>query len=105
MSNWPTLNVARYEAIGSGACQSQVRLAPWRLRPSRRPLATTSRPAGAVTTKVYDALSIGWSLTGNQLAATSGWPATIAPSSVWMNPASMVKPGPSTISWVIGTPS
>jgi hypothetical protein len=50
-------------------------------------------------------LSIGWSLTGNQLAATSGWPAMIAPSSVWMNPASMVKPGPSTSCWVTGTPS
>jgi hypothetical protein len=97
--------VARYEAIGSGACHSQVRWPPWRLRPSRRPWATTSRAAGAVTTKVQDALSIGWSLTGNQVAATSGWPATMAPLSVWMNPASMVKPGTSTISWVMGTPS
>ena len=52
VSNSPTFTVVRYEAIGSAACQTQVRLLPWRSFPSRRPLATTSRPAGAVTTKV-----------------------------------------------------
>src|SRR4029450_1731507 len=59
--------VARYEAIGSGAFQTQVRVAPWRLRASRRPLATTCRPAGAGTTKVEGALSSGWSVSGNQV--------------------------------------
>jgi hypothetical protein len=33
------------------------------------------------------------------------WPATTAPSSVWRNPASRMKPGPISISWVSGTPS
>ncbi len=50
-------------------------------------MATTSRPFGTVTRKVYDALSVGWSFTGNQLAATCGWPAMSNPSSVAMKPA------------------
>jgi len=68
-------------------------------------LEIASSPAGTVTTNVKLALSVGWSLSGNQLAATSGSPATTAPSSVCMNPASMLKSGPMTICWVLGTPS
>ncbi len=45
---------------------------------------------------LYDAASVGWSLTGYQLAATCGWPITSAPSSV------CTKPAPSR---PIGTPS
>jgi len=44
-------------------------------------------------------------LAGERAGRDFGWPATIAPSSVWMNPASMVKPGPRTSCWVIGTRS
>ena len=36
---------------------------------------------------VYVALSRGWSLTGNHVAATCGCPATTAPSGVWNQPA------------------
>jgi hypothetical protein len=39
-----------------------------------------------VTTKVNAALSVGWSLRGNQLADPSGSLTTSAPSSVWMKP-------------------
>jgi hypothetical protein len=43
-------------------------------------------PAGTVTTKVKAALSVGWSLRGNQLAEPSGSLTTTAPSSVWIQP-------------------
>jgi len=78
--------VARYGAIGSGASQTQVVLWPWVRRPTRRPLEIASSPAGTVTTKVKDALSVGWSLRGNQLAEPSGSLTTTAPSSVWIQP-------------------
>ena len=45
-----------------------------------------SSPSGTVAETLTEAASRGWSLEGNQVAATSGWPATIAPSSVWMKP-------------------
>jgi hypothetical protein len=51
-------------------------------------LDTASRPLGTVTAMVKEALSIGWSLAGNQVAATSGWPMITTPSSVWKTPAS-----------------
>ena len=53
---------------------------------SRTPLATTWNPVGTVIRKVYEARSLGWSLTGNQAVAASGSPATITPSAVRMNP-------------------
>jgi hypothetical protein len=68
-------------------------------------LEIASSPAGTVTTKVKAALSVGWSLRGNQLADPSGSLTTTAPSSVWINPASRVKSGPKLICWVRGTPS
>jgi hypothetical protein len=49
-------------------------------------LATTWYPVGTVIRNVYDARSVGWSLTGNHAVAASGSPATIAPSAVRMNP-------------------
>jgi hypothetical protein len=49
-------------------------------------LEIASRPAGTVTTKVKAALSVGWSLRGNQLADPSGSLTTTAPSSVWIQP-------------------
>ena len=93
--------VARYEAIGSRAAHRQVVHPCWLRTRRSSPFATTSSPSGTVTSKVYDALSIGWSLTGNHAVATSGWPATMAPSGVVMNPAGRPKPG---ISNVTGTP-
>ena len=77
--------------MGSGACQSNRVVPPWVVVPARNPLATTPRPCGTVTWKSYAALSLGWSLTGNQPAATSGCPATVAPSSVAMKPVRRVK--------------
>ena len=74
-----------YGAIGSGASQTQVVPRPWVRRPTRRPLEIASSPAGTVTTKVK-ALSVGWSLRGNQLAEPSGSLTTTAPSSVWIQP-------------------
>jgi hypothetical protein len=50
-----------------------------------RPLEIASSPAGTVTTKVKDALSVGWSLR-NQLAEPSGSLTTTAPSSVRIQP-------------------
>ena len=41
---------------------------------SSTPFEMASRPSGTVMAIVYDALSIGWSLTGNQVSATCGWP-------------------------------
>ena len=78
--------MARYGAIGSGAFQIQVVQLSCVRRPTSRPLAIATSPAGTVTTKVNAALSVGWSLTGNQLAEPSGSPATTAPSSVWIQP-------------------
>jgi hypothetical protein len=51
--------VARYGAIGSGASQTQVVRRPWVRWPTRRPLETAFSPAGTVTTKVKEALSVG----------------------------------------------
>src|SRR5262245_51107008 len=53
--------------------------------PSRRPLATTSQPAGATTVNDAVALSAGWSSAGNQKRARLGqlsanaarWPCTL----------------------------
>ena len=93
--------VARYDAIGSRATHRHV-VQPSRVRSRRStPFATTSTPSGTVTSKVYEALSSGWSLTGNQAVADSGSPATMAPSVVAMKPAGRPKPG---ISNVTGTP-
>lgn len=99
-SKSPIVAVARYDAIGSTACQVQVLQPPAVRRPRGRPLATASNPSGTVIRNVYEALSLGWSLTGNHVAATAGSPATRAQSSVWMNPE---MPSWSTI--VSGTPS
>jgi hypothetical protein len=64
------------------------------------PLATASNPFGTVIRNVYDAVSLGWSLTGNHVSATCGCPTTRAPSWVWMNPDR-----PPNSSSVSGTPS
>src|SRR3954452_490165 len=85
-SKWPIAFVARYVAIGSVASQFQVVRPAEVLLPRSFPFAIAWSPAGAVMWKVNDALSRGWSLAGNQLEAPWGSPATIAPSSVWMNP-------------------
>ena len=93
--------IARYGAIGSTASQFHVVHPPLVCSLVRTPLAIASRPAGTAMWYVNEALSRGWSLAGNQVAATCGSPWTIAPSSVGRNPR---KPKPS---WKIGsgTPS
>src|SRR4029453_9950758 len=45
-----------------------------------------SRPFGTEAVTLTGAASRGWSLAGNQVAAASGWPATIAPSSGGVKP-------------------
>ena len=64
------------------------------------PLEMASRPSGTVALTLTEAASRGWSLAGNHVAAPCGWPATIAPSSVGMEPE---RPKASSI--VCGTPS
>lgn len=69
--------------------------------PPGTPLLTAVTPCGTVISKSYAALSDGWSLTGNQVLADSGWPSAIAPSAVCRNP-----PSPSTSFFSgFGTPS
>ena len=87
--NCPIVAVARYGAIGSEASQCQVARLPRGVVPASTPLATASRPRGTVIRNENAALSSGWSLAGNQVEAPSGWPATSAPSSVWMKPESV----------------
>ncbi len=72
--------------MGVGASQTHRVSPAWVSWLSSDPLATTSSPSGTVTAKLKPARSRGWSLTGNQVAATWGWPATSTPSSVRMNP-------------------
>jgi hypothetical protein len=68
-------------------------------------LESTSSPAGTVTTKVKVALSVGWSLSGNQLAEPSGSLTTSAPSSVWIQPYGSGSSGMDRSIWVLGAPS
>jgi hypothetical protein len=52
------------------------------------PTLSTSRPSGTVMASVKVALSEGWSLTGNQVLADSGWPsATAVPAPVSQPPS------------------
>jgi hypothetical protein len=60
------------------------------------PLLIASTPSGTVIVTAKVALSDGWSFTGYQVAADSGWPSAIAPSVVLSQP-----PSPST-SFFIG---
>jgi len=53
---------------------------------SGSPLAITVRPSGAVISKSKVALSLGWSLLGNQVCAPLGWQATKIPSGVRIQP-------------------
>src|SRR4051812_10372347 len=53
---------------------------------SGSPLAITVRPCGAVISKSNVALSLGWSLLGNQVCAPLGWHATNTPSDVRIQP-------------------
>ncbi len=90
---------ARYVAIGSLASHVHVVepcLVFWLLR---MPFEIASVPAGTEIAIVNEALSRGWSLAGNHVAATCGSPIAMAPSSVWMNPESPKS------SRVNGTPS
>ena len=64
--------MARYGAIGSRAFHVHVVEPRRSRRRSSTPLDTASSPDGAVISIVNEALSIGWSLAGNHVAATSG---------------------------------
>jgi hypothetical protein len=44
------------------------------------PMLRADRPSGTVIASAKVALSEGWSLTGNQVLADSGWPRASAPS-------------------------
>lgn len=50
------------------------------------PLAIAVSPLGTVTSKSKVALSLGWSLLGNQVCAPLGWHATKTPSEVRIQP-------------------
>ena len=52
------------------------------------PLATAVFPCGTVISKLYVALSVGWSLTGYHVMDPSGSPTTMAPSRVVTQPYS-----------------
>ena len=84
--NWPMVEVARYAAIGCSAAQRQVTRRPWRRRSTSAPLAIASTRRGTVIAKSKVALSVGWSLQGNQVGEPCGSPATKAPSSVGIQP-------------------
>ena len=82
----PTVAVARYAAIGSGASQLHVVSPSAGDDPSSSPFATATSPSGTVMSNEYVALSVGWSLTGNHVAEPSGSLTTIAPSRVVTQP-------------------
>jgi hypothetical protein len=63
-------------AIGSRGDHVQVVRPPSVSIPVRVPLATASTPSGVVISNLKVALSLGWSLAGNQLLAPSGSDAT-----------------------------
>src|SRR4051794_18095514 len=100
-SNSPIAAIARYDAIGSGCSHRHVVQPALVDRPAGDPLDSASRPFGTVSAIEYDALSIGWSLDGNQAWATSGSPRTMTPSAVVKAP-----PSPRSGSrMTLGTPS
>jgi hypothetical protein len=84
--------VARYAAIGSPALQDQIVVRRWLRRPTSAPFAIASTPRGTSIRKAKVALSIGWSLQGNQVVEPRGCPTTAAPSSVGIQP-SLPSPG------------
>src|SRR5689334_1662856 len=55
------------------------------------PLLIASTPSGTVISSLKVALSDGWSFTGNQVLADSGWPSAMAPCAFSSQP-----PWPST---------
>ena len=85
--------------MGWVVSQVQIVCSPEASSAVRAPLPMTSRPVGAAIRSVKVALSEGWSLAGNQVAATRGWPTTTAPSGDSKTPA-----GPNASSIVMGTP-
>src|SRR3546814_12506793 len=73
MTRSPTTINARYVAIGSVDRHRAVRRPSGSVRSSiRTPLATATWSAGTVSSKLNCALSVGWSLAGNQVAAPAG---------------------------------
>ena len=79
--------MARYGAIGSVSCQTQVVLPPAVALDTRTPLAIAVSPAGTVMLKSNVALSRGLSFTGYHAGDPCGSPTTKAPSSVGIQPS------------------
>src|SRR5690606_38903623 len=77
----PTVRLARYGDIGSAASQRNVERSAASVRSTSRPPATASNPAGTVAVTLTIALSDGWSLDGNQVAAPIGSAITVDQSS------------------------
>src|SRR5215208_6659368 len=86
-SNFPSVAVARYGAIGSLSRQTHVVLPPLVSFERSTPFAMTVRPSGTVTAKSNVALSWGESLTGYQPGEPCGSPTTKAPSDVGTQPS------------------
>src|SRR6185312_17380186 len=79
--------VARCGESGSSASHLYTVRPGVRLVPCGTPLATACHPSGTEMLNPKLAGSPGWLLTGNHVGALLGWPVTMAPSSVWINPA------------------
>src|SRR5436190_13533119 len=86
-SNFPSVAVARYDAIGSLSFQTHVVLPPAVVEETRTPFAITVSPVGTVTAKSNVALSRGVSFTGYQAGDPCGSLTTNAPSSVGIQPS------------------
>src|SRR4051812_33790272 len=86
-SNFPSVAVARYVAIGSVSFQTQVVLPPLVAFETRTPFANAVRPSGTVMLKSNVALSRGLSLHGYHAGEPCGSLTTKAPSSVGTQPS------------------
>src|SRR5437868_10806941 len=85
-SNLPIVVVTRYDAIGRSSFQRNVVVSPRSTCAASTPLEAATSPFGTFIEMVYVALSLGWSLEGNQVLAAFGSQATSAPSSVATHP-------------------
>src|SRR3954466_11648276 len=92
-SPWPVGASGRWLPMGPPSTHRHVVHPPCVALPARRPFETASTPSGTVISMSYEALSRGWSFTGNHAAATSGSPQISAPSSVGTTPVSTGTPG------------
>lgn len=73
--------------MGWAVCQWYVVVAPETFRDVSSPLETAVRPRGTVAVRLYVALSLGWSLPGNQAIDPTGSPSATDPSAVLSQPS------------------